>query len=111
MADHWVHYDAEGNRVSPAQARFLGKEVEIGVGGSTRPGNDPLRRYRYTDVHAIGSSERHTFEAAARLTIPPPFDSNGWVKVEQPTASLRPTIGSILGGADEPQLEGFAQST
>jgi hypothetical protein len=63
MADHWVHYDAEGNRVSPAQARFLGKEVEIGVGGSTRPGNDPLRRYRYTDVHAIGSSERHTFDS------------------------------------------------
>jgi hypothetical protein len=62
VADHWVYYDAEGNRVPPAQARFQGKEVGLDSGFPIA-GHDPLRRYRYVDVHAIGSSERHTFDS------------------------------------------------
>jgi hypothetical protein len=63
MADHWIYYDADGNRVPPAQAKFRGKEVGLDSGVPALPGHDLLKRYRYVDAHAIGSSERHSFDS------------------------------------------------
>jgi hypothetical protein len=63
VADYWMYYDSAGNRVPPAQARFRGKEVRLDNGVLAPPGHDSLRRYRYVDVHAVGGSERHTFDS------------------------------------------------
>lgn len=65
MVDHWVYYDADANRVpsKSAQAKFQGKEVATESGVPASQGHHTLRRYRYVDVHAIGSSQRHTFES------------------------------------------------
>jgi hypothetical protein len=66
MADYWVYYDANGNRVLPAQARFRGKEVEIDGGGPTPPGHDPLTFTRSAAPNGMRSTRGPSSRPGAR---------------------------------------------
>jgi hypothetical protein len=94
--DHWVHYDADGNRVAPqaAQARFRGKEVAVGSGAPPPPGHEPLRRYRYVDVHAIGGSERQDVRIVDQIP--------SLVQRTRRDAAIRFSLSSVAKGRKRP---------